>query len=78
MKSADLAVYTEGNIGNSHLDLIDNLKEKDTVILELSSFQLRLFIDIPFPRKLDIGIFLNITPDHLDIHKNMDEYLNSK
>ena len=78
MKSADLAVYTAGNIGKSPLDLIDNLKENDTVILELSSFQLRLFIDIPFPRKLDIGIFLNITPDHLDIHKNMDEYLNSK
>ena len=78
MKSADLVAYTAGNIGNSPLDLINNLKENDTVILELSSFQLRLFIDIPFPRKLDIGIFLNITPDHLDIHKNMDEYLNSK
>ena len=78
MKSAELEAYTAGNIGNSPLDLIDNLKENDTVILELSSFQLRLFIDIPFPRKLDIGIFLNITPDHLDIHKNMDEYLNSK
>ena len=78
MKSAELEAYTAGNIGNSPLDLIDNLKESDTVILELSSFQLRLFIDIPFPRKLDIGIFLNITPDHLDIHKNMGEYLNSK
>ena len=78
MNSADLVSHTAGNIGSSPLDLIDNLKENDIVILELSSFQLRLFIDIPFPRKLDIGIFLNITPDHLDIHKNMDEYLNSK
>jgi UDP-N-acetylmuramoylalanine--D-glutamate ligase len=78
MKSAELVAHIAGNIGNSPLDLIDNLKEGDTVILELSSFQLRLFIDILFPRKLDIGIFLNITPDHLDIHKNMDEYLNSK
>jgi UDP-N-acetylmuramoylalanine--D-glutamate ligase len=78
INAAGLEAHTAGNIGNSPLDLIDNLKESDTVILELSSFQLRLFIDTPFPRKLDIGIFLNITPDHLDIHKNMDEYLNSK
>ena len=50
MKSAELVAHIAGNIGNSPLDLIDNLKEGDTVILELSSFQLRLFIDIPFPR----------------------------
>ena len=48
MKSADIVAYTAGNIGHSPLDLINNLKENDTVILELSSFQLRLFIDIPF------------------------------
>lgn len=78
LKSADLIAHTAGNIGRSPLDLIDSIKENDTVILELSSFQLRFFIDFPFPRKLDIGIFLNITPDHLDIHQNMDEYLNSK
>ena len=78
MDNAQLTAYTAGNIGSSPLDLIDNLKENDTVILELSSFQLRLFIDINFPRKLDIGIFLNISPDHLDIHQNIDEYLNSK
>lgn len=70
--------HTAGNIGVSPLDLIDKLKDNDVVILELSSFQLKPFIDIAFPRKLDIGILLNISPDHLDVHKDMNEYLNSK
>ena len=64
-----------GNIGNpfskSVLDLLNGDLEGNIFVLELSSFQLE-FIDQFHPF---ISIYLNISPDHLDRHKNMDEYL---
>ena len=67
-----------GNIGNpfskSVLDLVNGDLEGNIFVLELSSFQLE-FIDQFHPF---ISIYLNISPDHLDRHKNMDEYLKMK
>merc|ERR1711991_264097 len=67
-----------GNIGNpfskSVLDLLNGDIEGNIFVLELSSFQLE-FIDQFHPF---ISIYLNISPDHLDRHKNMDEYLKMK
>ena len=67
-----------GNIGNpfskSVLDLLNGDLEGNIFVLELSSFQLE-FIDQFHPF---ISIYLNISPDHLDRHKNMDEYLKMK
>ena len=67
-----------GNIGNpfskSVLDLLNGDLEGNIFVLEISSFQLE-FIDQFHPF---ISIYLNISPDHLDRHKNMDEYLRMK
>ena len=54
-------------------DLNDEPKER-VYILELSSFQLENILDF----KPMISVILNISPDHLDRHKNMDSYINAK
>ncbi|WP_316355063.1 UDP-N-acetylmuramoyl-L-alanine--D-glutamate ligase [Candidatus Trichorickettsia mobilis] len=60
-----------GNLGNAALSLPSN---KAGYVLELSSFQLELINS--FSAK--IAILLNITPDHLDRHLTMDNYINAK
>lgn len=60
-----------GNIGIPVLDLVDNV---DVYLLEMSSYQLDLCNQIHF----DIGVLLNITPDHLDRHGNMANYIAAK
>lgn len=60
-----------GNIGISVLELELN---KDWYVLELSSYQLEL---IKYA-KMDIAVMLNITPDHLERHGTMEEYINAK
>ena len=68
-----------GNIGNSPLDLIDKLESLEVVVLEISSFQLNPFKKNGFPgKKIDVGVFLNFTEDHLDMHVSIDDYLQSK
>ena len=49
------------------------MTSNDIVVLELSSFQLMDITSSP-----DISVITNITPNHLDKHKNMEEYINSK
>ena len=71
-------VRMAGNIGLSPLDLIDDLASIEIIILEISSFQLLPFIKKGLPVIIDVGILLNLTPDHLDIHKNMEEYYQAK
>ncbi|MFI4983943.1 MAG: UDP-N-acetylmuramoyl-L-alanine--D-glutamate ligase [Rickettsiales bacterium] len=60
-----------GNIGISVLDLNPN---KEWYVLELSSYQLEL---IKYA-KMDIAIMLNITPDHLERHGTMQNYISAK
>ena len=68
-----------GNLGNSPLDLIGRLEVLEVVVLEISSFQLNPFKKNGFPGKeIDVGVFLNFTEDHLDMHVSMDDYLQSK
>lgn len=68
-----------GNIGNSPLDLICKLESLEVVVLEISSFQLNPFKEKGFPGKeIDVGVFLNFTEDHLDMHVSIDDYLQSK
>ena len=72
LKARGINAYSCGNIGISPLEI--DFKETDIVVLELSSFQLY------YSRKinLDFGIFINFHPDHLDWHKNLNDYKNSK
>jgi len=73
-RAGGLRVMRGGNIGEPVLDRIDQLGADDWVVLELSSFQLE---SIATPR-LNIGVVLNVTPDHLDRHKSFAHYVEIK
>jgi UDP-N-acetylmuramoylalanine--D-glutamate ligase len=66
-------VYLAGNIGTPAIELLEKLKPNDIVVLELSSFQLQDLHKSPH-----IAVVLNITQDHLDYHKDREEYINAK
>ena len=67
-------VRVAGNIGTPFISVVEDLSEEDWVVLEVSSFQLETIHDF----KPDISMFLNFTPDHLDRHKNKEEYWKAK
>ncbi|HEU5289980.1 MAG TPA: UDP-N-acetylmuramoyl-L-alanine--D-glutamate ligase [Cyclobacteriaceae bacterium] len=74
MKSAGFSVALAGNVGESLARKIAN-GNSDWYVLEISSFQL----DGTKTFKPEIGILLNITPDHLDRYEyNIQNYVNSK
>lgn len=66
-------VHVGGNIGKPLLPEIENIKPDDYVVVELSSFQL-----ISMRKSPEIAVCTNVTPNHLDIHKDMDEYVEAK
>jgi UDP-N-acetylmuramoylalanine--D-glutamate ligase len=74
LRAGGLRVMRGGNIGEPVLDRVDQLKADDWVVLELSSFQLE---SITRPR-LQVGVVLNVTPDHLDRHKSLQHYTEIK
>ncbi len=69
LKSSGKKVYLAGNIGRPMLKLLPRLKPDDWVCLELSSFQLHDLTLSPH-----IAVVLNVTSDHLDVHKDIREY----
>ncbi len=62
-----------GNIGNPLIEYVNDIDENDLVIQELSSFQLELMTTSP-----QVAAVLNITPNHLDRHASMAEYIQAK
>lgn len=73
LKAAHKKVILAGNIGLPMLDQLKAAAKAEMVILELSSFQLQDLRASPH-----IAVVLGITPDHLDAHKDMDEYVEAK
>ena len=73
LKKQGKTVHVGGNIGNPLLPEIDNIKPEDFVVVELSSFQL-----ISMRKSPDVAVVTNVAPNHLDIHKDMDEYVEAK
>lgn len=73
LKSAGFDVSLAGNIGKPALNILPKIKKNSLVILELSSFQLQDLEKSP-----PIAVVLDIFPDHMDVHKNMKEYLDAK
>ena len=66
-------VFVGGNIGAPLLPKIDEIKADDFVVVELSSFQL-----ISMRQSPDVAVVTNVEPNHLDVHKDMDEYVEAK
>ncbi len=66
-------VYLGGNIGTPLLPLVFDMTDKDFVVLELSSFQLKTL-----RAPLDRAVITNLSPNHLDWHTGMEEYIESK
>ena len=73
LKAAGYNVYVGGNIGKPLLPEVADMKADDVAVLELSSFQLMTMDQSP-----DIAVVTNVTPNHLDVHKSMDEYIGAK
>lgn len=72
-QNTDSSVWVGGNIGNPLISDIENIKEDDLVVMELSSFQLELMTRAP-----QVAALLNITPNHLDRHGSMEAYSAAK
>ena len=73
LKEAGYTVHLGGNIGTPLLDRIDQVRPTDRVVLELSSFQLSSMRQSP-----DVAVVTNVTPNHLDVHKDYQEYIDAK
>lgn len=67
-------VYIVGNIGTPYTSVADKMTENAKVVAEISSFQLETMVDF----KPKASAILNITPDHLNRHHTMEEYIRVK
>ena len=70
LSKAGKTVHKGGNIGRALLPIIEEIKEDDVAVVELSSFQL-----ISMRHSPDVAVITNIAPNHLDVHGTMEEYL---
>ncbi len=66
-------VHLGGNIGRCLFDKVEEMSHNDIAVVELSSFQLMSMRKSP-----DVAVVTNVNPNHLDIHKDMNEYITSK
>ena len=73
LKQAGHKVWLGGNIGTPLLQFTEQMQPTDIAVVELSSFQLMYF-----PYSAQISVVTNLAPNHLDIHKGMEEYVDAK
>ena len=73
LKAAGHTVWLGGNIGTPLLPLCRQMKAEDFAVVELSSFQL-----MDMQRSPHIAVITNLAPNHLDVHKDMEEYVEAK
>jgi UDP-N-acetylmuramoylalanine--D-glutamate ligase len=74
MVSADYpSTFVGGNIGRSLMDQLPEITTRSKIVLELSSFQLQALKQSPH-----LAVITNITPNHLDMHASMEEYITAK
>ena len=73
LQNAGYNTFLGGNIGTPLFTKLPEITKDDIVVLELSSFQL-MGMDI----SPDIAVITNITPNHLNIHKDYEEYIDAK
>jgi len=73
LKEQGYKCWLGGNIGIPLLSKIEEIKDTDKVVLELSSFQLHTMTKSP-----NVAVVTNVSPNHLDVHKSMEEYVSAK
>ena len=73
IKAGGYECYVGGNIGTPLFTKLKDIMPDDVVVLELSSFQLMGMEISP-----DIAVITNISPNHLNIHKDYEEYIEAK
>ena len=73
LKKSEVTAHIGGNIGAPLLHKADSMRPDDAAVLELSSFQL-----ITMKKGPDIAVVTNLSPNHLDVHRDMDEYVAAK
>lgn len=73
LTAAGKTVHKGGNIGRALLPIIEEIKPDDVAVVELSSFQL-----ISMRTSPDVAVITNISPNHLDVHGTMEEYIDCK
>ena len=73
LKAEGKTVWLGGNIGTPLLPLCPQMTENDYAVVELSSFQL-----MDMERSPQIAVITNLAPNHLDMHKDMEEYVWAK
>ena len=73
LKEAGYTTWVGGNIGAPLFANIEKMTKNDRVVLELSSFQL-----MTMDTSTDVAVVTNLSPNHLDMHKDMNEYVDSK
>ena len=73
LKAEGKTVWVGGNIGTPLLPLVPQMAQSDYAVVELSSFQL-----MDMRRSPARAVVTNLAPNHLDIHKDMEEYVTAK
>lgn len=73
LKAGGYNTYIGGNVGTPLFTKVGEMKPEDMVVLELSSFQLMNMKISP-----KVAVVTNITPNHLNIHEDMEEYIEAK
>ena len=73
LKAQGKTVHLGGNIGKPLLPEIESIAPEDVAVVELSSFQLISMRESP-----DVAVVTNLSPNHLDVHKDMQEYIDAK
>jgi UDP-N-acetylmuramoylalanine--D-glutamate ligase len=74
LKESGIAAQVGGNIGTAVTAIVDSSRRDQWNVLELSSFQLETIRSF----RADIGVCLNVTPDHLDRHHTLANYAAAK
>ena len=73
LSRSGIRAHTGGNIGSPLLYAADSMSPSDIAVLELSSFQL-----ITLGKSPDISVVTNLSPNHLDVHSDFEEYAGAK
>ncbi len=73
LKASGKKVYKGGNIGRALLPVVEEVSSDDAAVVELSSFQL-----ISMRQSPDVAVITNVAPNHLDVPRDMQEYIDSK